>query len=73
MRSNKPFLELRPVEAPAAATPGATVYVLLPTLEQLVSRPGFGLSSPIALPASLWPLDTRKLFDPGRPAFEILH
>ncbi len=74
MHSTKPILELRPVEAPSSATPGATVYVLLPTLEQLVRRPGFGLKAPIALPDALWPLDARRFFGvPGRPVFETLH
>lgn len=74
MHSTKPILELRPVAAPAAATPGATVYVLLPAVEQLVRQPGFGLKAPIALPESLWPLDARRFFGTsGRPAFETLH
>ena len=40
----KPLLELhlRAIDAPACATPGASVYVLLPTLEELVGVPGFG-------------------------------
>lgn len=74
MNSNKRVLEMRPVEAPAGAAAGATVYVLLPTLEQLVQRPGFGLRAPIALPESNWPLDPRRFFGgASRPAFETLH
>lgn len=40
-------LELRPVEAPSHATPGARVFVLLPPLDQLVGRPGFGATRAI--------------------------
>lgn len=41
----KPLLELtlRPSEAPSCASPGAKVYVLLPSLEDLLGAPGFGL------------------------------
>ena len=40
---------LRRIEAPACATPGARVYVLLPALDQLLSTPGFGAVNPILL------------------------
>lgn len=54
----KPLLELqlRPIEAPACATPGASVYVLLPALDDLLNAPGFGAVNPILL---------------GRPAFSF--
>jgi hypothetical protein len=54
-------LELRPVEAPSHATPGARVFVLLPPLDELVGRPGFGASRPILCGAQL-PYDPRMLF-----------
>jgi hypothetical protein len=45
-------LELRPVAAHPEANPGACVYVLLPTLEELIGKPGFGRCDPIWLPGS---------------------
>ncbi|MGE0750179.1 MAG: hypothetical protein AB7K64_06270 [Variibacter sp.] len=57
----KPFveLELRPVAAPACATPGAKVFMLLPTVDELLGVPAFGQPHPIVcpnapLPASGW-------------------
>ena len=64
-------LELRPVEAPTGASAGACVYVLLPTLEELVGRPGFGRGDPICLPGSLRPIDGWTLF--GRSRGWTLH
>ncbi len=52
MHPINPVLDLRPVEAPQGASPGATVYVMLPRLDALVGRPGFGLSAPICVPGS---------------------
>lgn len=46
-------LDLRPIEAPACATPGASVYVLLPALDDLLSAPGFGDVNPILLGPSV--------------------
>ena len=40
-------LELRPVAAPTQADPGAYVYVLLPTLEELIGDPSFARCDPI--------------------------
>ncbi len=40
-------LQLRRIEAPECATPGARVYVLLPPLDGLLSAPGFGERAPI--------------------------
>ncbi len=42
--TTKPLLELnlRPTEAPACASSGAKVYVLLPSLQELLGAPGFG-------------------------------
>jgi hypothetical protein len=42
-------LELRPVAAPTRADPGGYVYVLLPTLEELIGNPGFARCDPIRL------------------------
>ncbi len=55
-------LELRPVDAPSWATPGATVYVMLPALDVLVGEPGFGTVDPIALPANRSVFDARAFF-----------
>jgi hypothetical protein len=40
-------LELRPVAAPTQANPGAYVYVLLPSLEELIGDPDFARGDPI--------------------------
>ena len=52
MSPPKPFveLELRPVEAPSYATEGARVFMLLPTVDELLGVPAFGLPRPITLP-----------------------
>lgn len=42
-------LELRPTEAPACATPGASVFVLLPALDDLLNAPGFATRGAILL------------------------
>jgi hypothetical protein len=57
-------LELRPVEAPSRATPGAQVFVLLPPLDALVGAPGFGSAQPIVLPGSLRPFVPAAFFAP---------
>jgi hypothetical protein len=64
MTTAKPLLELelRPVEAPAHASAGACVYVLLPTLEELLGVPGFGARGPICLPGAPRPVDGWLLF-----------
>ncbi|HEY0572237.1 MAG TPA: hypothetical protein VGD16_11950 [Enterovirga sp.] len=54
-------LELRPVEAPSHASPGARVFVLLPPLDELVGHPGFGAGRPILCGARP-PYDPRMLF-----------
>jgi hypothetical protein len=64
-------LELRPVEAPAGASVGACVYVLLPTLDELLGYPGFGRYDPICLPGSRRPVDGWTLF--GRCVARTLH
>jgi hypothetical protein len=52
MSPPKPFieLELRPVEAPSYATAGARVFMLLPTVDELLGVPAFGHPRPITLP-----------------------
>jgi hypothetical protein len=64
-------LELRPVAAPAHASEGACVYVLLPTLEELVGRPDFGRPDPIWLPGSRAWIDGWTMF--GRSRAWTLH
>lgn len=67
MVSAKPLLELelRPVEAPSHATPGARVFVLLPRLDELVGVAGFGQARPIMVPGrgavSAWALFSRHI------------
>jgi hypothetical protein len=60
MTTPKPLLELelRPVAAPAQATAGAIVYMLLPQVDELLGRPGFGCRDAILLP------DAPRAFDP---------
>jgi hypothetical protein len=55
-------LELRAVAAPAGASAGATVYVLLPSLAELLARPGFGERAPIVLPDAPRPFDPFVFF-----------
>jgi hypothetical protein len=64
MNAPKPLLELelRPVEAPAHASAGACVFVLLPTLGELLGKPGFGSRDPICLPGATRPVDGWMLF-----------
>ncbi|MGD9846872.1 MAG: hypothetical protein AB7O60_17515 [Variibacter sp.] len=52
MRPSKPFveLELRPVEAPSCASEGARVFMLLPTVDELLGVTAFGSPRPINLP-----------------------
>jgi hypothetical protein len=74
MTSFKPRLELelRPVAAPAHASPGACVYVLLPSLAELLATPGFGDQDPICLPCGARPFDPWALFGPYQ-ADPVLH
>ncbi len=55
-------LELRPVAAPTQADPGAYVYVLLPTLEELIGVPAFARCDPIRVQG----IDGRFSGDPPR-------
>jgi hypothetical protein len=58
-------LELRLVDAPPCASPGARVYALLPRLEELLARPGFGARDPILVrrmaPEAMWARIPRRL------------
>ena len=73
MSATKPLLELRPVEAPAPASPGACVYVLLPELGELVGLPGFGRCQPICLPGGARPFDAHAFFGAAARERRILH
>ena len=73
MTAPKPVLELRPVEAPAPATPGACVYVLLPALDDLLGVPGFGRSDAICLPNGPRPFDAHSFFGAGARERRVLH
>ena len=59
-------LELRPVAAPTGAGEGACVYVLLPTLDELVGRRDFGRPDPIWLPGTRRWIDGWTLFGRNR-------
>ena len=73
MYATKPLLEFRPVEAPSAATPGARVYMLLPSVETLVNRPKFGRPDPIRLPGSPRLYDPRRFFERFRRTGTAVH
>jgi hypothetical protein len=65
-------LELRPVEA--APHHGVTrVFVLLPTLAELLGEPGFGGRAPIVLPGHKRPLNGWTLFGTVRERGLVLH
>ena len=49
------------------------VYVLLPSLDELLGRPGFGRASPIFLPGHKRPLDGWALFGPLRNRGLAIH
>jgi hypothetical protein len=72
MTSPKPILELelRPV-TPAGAD-GATLYALLPALDELLGAPGFGRRDAICLPGTQAPFDPLSFFAPFRTT-ETLH
>jgi hypothetical protein len=64
-------LELQLVEETSGAD--APLFVLLPTLEQLLGDPAFGRRSPIFLPARVRPLDGWALFGSVRERGIVLH
>jgi hypothetical protein len=56
------------------ATPGACVYVLLPSFEELTGLPDFGQGEPICLPAAPRPFDPWTFFSQfRRPTTVTLH
>ena len=64
-------LALQPVET---AREGRTdVFVLLPTLEELLGHPEFGRRKPIFLPGHARPLDGWALFGSVRDRGLVLH
>jgi hypothetical protein len=75
MNAFKPLLELelQRVAAPSAASPGARVYMLLPSLEELVGRIGFGRNNPICLPNTRRPFDPLTFYGSQRPLAETIH
>ena len=60
-------LELRRV------SPHARVFVLLPTLAELLGAPGFGQRDPIVLPRHARPLNGWDLFGTVRERGLVLH
>jgi hypothetical protein len=65
-------IELRPVRRSGDATPGR-VFVLLPTLSELLGEPFFGHRDPIVLPGHARPLTGWALFGPARERGFTLH
>jgi hypothetical protein len=70
-RKSPAVLELRPVEA--SRDGDARVYVLLPTLEELLGQPDFGRRNPIFLPGHQRPLDGWAIFGSVRDRGLVLH
>lgn len=68
----KSFLDL---ELRRVATEGeeTAVYVLLPTLEELLGEPDFGRRNPIFLPGCERPLDGWAIFGSLRARGIVLH
>jgi hypothetical protein len=71
-RKSMLHLELRPVEA-SPEHGDARVYVLLPSLEELLGRPDFGRRDAIFLPGHARPLDGWALFGGIRERGLVLH
>jgi hypothetical protein len=65
-------LELRAVEA-AQGRPATRVFVLLPSLEELLGAPDFGHRDPIFLPGHVRPLDGWAIFGSVRERRLSLH
>jgi hypothetical protein len=61
--------------AAEASTDGANVivYVLLPTVEELLGQPDFARRNPIFLPGHRRPLDGWAMFGPVRNRGLVLH
>jgi hypothetical protein len=64
-------LERQAVEEPCQDD--ARLFVLLPTLEELVGEPGFGHQGPIFLPGCERPLDGWAIFGSVRERGVVLH
>jgi len=58
---------------PSADSADIRVYVLLPTLEELLGQPDFGRRDPIFLPGHKRPLDGWAIFGPVRNRGLVLH
>jgi len=65
-------LHLREVERDANDPADVCVYVLLPTLEELMG-PDFGRHDPILLPGHVQPLDGWAIFGSVRDRGVVLH
>jgi len=73
LRKSRPHLELRPV-APGRDEPAEMrVYVLVPSLEELLGAPDFGRRDPIFLPGHRRPLDGWAIFGSARERGFTLH
>jgi hypothetical protein len=72
-RKSALHLELRAVEGPGDGRPDARTFVLLPTLEELLSEPDFGHREPIRLPGHVRPLDGWAVFGTVRARGVVLH
>ncbi len=68
IRGPIPGLTLR-----AADGPDRGVYVLLPSLSELLGVPGFAMRNPICLPGAPRPLDGWALFGPPGERNIVLH
>jgi hypothetical protein len=72
-RKFSPDVELRRVEASAAGGADVCVYVLMPTLQELLGRPDFAGRDPIFLPGHRRPLDGWAIFGGVRDRGLALH
>ena len=66
-------LALRPAAKAVADDADVRVYVLLPSLGELLGEPGFGCRNPIVLPGHRRPLDGWALFGTVRERGLPLH
>jgi hypothetical protein len=72
-RKFSPDVELRRVEASVAGGADVCVYVLMPTLQELLGRPDFGRRDPIFLPGHRRPLGGWAIFGAVRDRGLALH
>jgi hypothetical protein len=66
-------LTLCPVRTSGAGDDDVRVYVLLPTVDELLGRPGFGRRDPIFLPGHRRPLDGWAIFGAVRGRDPLPH